>query len=312
VKFTARLPMKGVEGIPMTDRTELLEAALDSLPDGIGLAGQQGRLAFWNKAAEGITGHPRAELLGRPVRELLDLLIVGGSGQWINQTDAELSSGHGVLIHVHHRLGHEFPTMARVLVLRDSLGGRIGTGIAFHPAECLDALPHGTSSEDSLVEESQAKLEDRLEAEYNDFLQGGTPFGVLWITVDQAHHMRETHGARACEAMLEIVERTLANALRPTEKIGRWGDDEFLVISHERSHEMLAAHAQLLTELARTADFRWWGDRVLLSASIGAAQAEVDQTLAQLLERAKAGMNSNIRVDENQIKSAAGEQPCLP
>ena len=85
--------------------------------------------------------------------------------------------------------------------------------------------------------------------------------------------MRKTHGAGACEAMLEKIERALANGLRPAEELGRWGEDEFLVISHERTAEMLAAHAQTLAGLARTADFRWWGDRVSLTVSIGAAQA---------------------------------------
>jgi len=48
----------------MADRTELLEGALDSLPEGIALAGIEGRLAFWNRAAEDITGHRCPELLG--------------------------------------------------------------------------------------------------------------------------------------------------------------------------------------------------------------------------------------------------------
>ena len=121
---------------------------------------------------------------------------------------------------------------------------------------------------------SQVELEDRLTTESEDFARGGAPFGVLWITVDQAHELRKTHGASACEEMLDRVERTLANGLRATEELGRWGQDEFLVMSHERTPEMLAAHAQVLAGLARTADFRWWGDRISLTVSIGAAQAE--------------------------------------
>jgi GGDEF domain-containing protein len=42
------------------------------------------------------------------------------------------------------------------------------------------------------------------------------------------------------------VQRALAQGLRPAEEVGRWGDDEFLIISHERTPEMLAAHAQVL------------------------------------------------------------------
>jgi len=39
----------------MSDRTELLEAALDSLPEGVALADLEGRVAFWNHAAHAIT-----------------------------------------------------------------------------------------------------------------------------------------------------------------------------------------------------------------------------------------------------------------
>ncbi len=71
----------------------------------------------------------------------------------------------------------------------------------------------------------------------------------MWISVDQAHGLRKTHGSGACEAMLEKVQRALVQGLRPAEEVGRWGDDEFLIVSHERTAEMLAAHAQVLAGL---------------------------------------------------------------
>ena len=147
-------------------------------------------------------------------------------------------------------LGHELPVLVRVLVLRDALGGRIGTAVIFRSAENLDALPRGDCGENSALEASQTELQERLEAEHDDFSRANVPLGVMWITVDQAHELRMTHGARACEAMVEKVERTLVHGLRPTEQIGRWGEDEFLVISHERTAETLAAHAQVLAGLA--------------------------------------------------------------
>jgi len=75
---------------------------------------------------------------------------------------------------------------------------------------------------------------------------------------------------------------------------------------------MLAAHAQVLAGLARTADFRWWGDRISLTVSIGAAQADPAETLAQLLERAKAAMISSIHAGGNHITPAPWRHECLP
>jgi diguanylate cyclase (GGDEF)-like protein/PAS domain S-box-containing protein len=295
----------------MTDRTELLEAALDSIPEGIALLGGEGEVMFWNRAAEAITGYASVDLLARPIPGSLVSLLEGN-----RLGDLQPGTGpqprHAALAHVRHKLGHDVPAIARVQVLRDGLGWRIGTAVVFHPADSLDALPRGETGEGEGVQASQTDLEDRLEAEFEDFARGGPPFGILWITVDQAKGLRKTHGARACEAMLEKVGRALSNGLRPAEELGRWGDDEFLAISHERTAEMLAAHAQVLAGQARTADFRWWGDRVSLTVSIGAAQADPSETLAQLLERAQDAMASSIHAGGNRTTCAPGRQPCLP
>ena len=301
----------------MSDRLELLEAALDSLPDGFALMNSDASVAFWNRAAEAITGYAGADLLGRPAREALEAIVVGGVRQWTSQTNAQPGQpdsrdGHGSLVHLHHRLGHELPAMVRVLVLRDGLGARIGTAALFHPAERLDALPHGDGGDAPELETNRARLQDRLEAEFEDSSRGQLALGVLWITVDQGESMHKTHGARACEAMMEIVGRVLAGGLRPGEEIGRWGENEFLILSHERTAEMLRCHGQVLVGLARTADFRWWGDRVSLTVSIGAAQAEPNCTLAELLERARAAMRDSMRAGGNHVTGAAGRSACSP
>ena len=309
--------MNGVEGPRMVDRTELLESALDSLAEGMALAAQDGRVALWNRAAETITGYANREMVGQRVREMLDALVVGGAAHWIRQTYAETASRpgsarRGSLVHVRHKLGHEMPVMARVLVLRDGLGTRIGGGVIFHSAETGAALPHGEIGEDSSIAQSQAEIEDRLAAMHEDSLRNDIPLGVMWVTVDQARGLRRTHGEPAVEAMLEKMERTLAGGLKPSEEVGRWGDDEFLVLSHERNAASLAAHAQVLAGMARTTDFRWWGDRISLTVSIGVAQAQPGEGLGELLERAQAAMLASVHAGGNHISAMQGRSACSP
>jgi diguanylate cyclase (GGDEF)-like protein len=158
------------------------------------------------------------------------------------------------------------------------------------------------------VRQSRAEFTERLENEYERFVRERVPLAVLWITVDQARELRKTHGARACETMLETVERTLANGLAPGEQLGRWSDDEFLVFSHEKSAKAIDAHAQMLARLAGAADFRWWGDRISLTVSVGASMAEPGETLADFLERAQTAMQNSTQSSGNH----AGRQPCSP
>lgn len=296
----------------MSDRTELLEATLDCLPEGIVLLDQKCLIQFWNQAAEAITGYSSAEMLQRQVPPPLETLLPCGPESGGTMLADNSGLRHGALVSSQHKLGHAVPVMARRLLLRDGMGGRIGMAVVFHPAESLDALPHGETGDEPGIQASQADLDERLISMFEDFSHGGQSFGVLWITVDQAHDLRKTHGAKACESMLEKVEHALTRGLRPAELMGRWGEDEFLVVSHERTAEMLADHARMLAGLARTADFRWWGDRVSLTVSIGVAQAELTGSLVNLLERAKAAMFSSFHAGGNQITSAPGGQECSP
>ena len=293
-----------------------MEAALDTRPDGIALLGLESEVVFWNRSAEAITGYASIEMLSRPVPASLESLLLDSELQGDLPPGSAPSPSRGAIVEIRHKLGHMVQAIARRVILRDVLGQSIGAAVVFHPAQQLDALPHGESGEIETEElqGSRAEFEERLQMEFDDFSRGGPPFGVLWVSVDQAHELRKTHGDAACRAMLDKVRRALGPGLRPGEQMGRWGDDEFLVVAQERSAEMLAAHAQTLTGLARTADFRWWGDRVSITVSTGAAQTRVasGETLAQLLARARDAMQASNQAGGNRATLAGEGVVCLP
>jgi PAS domain S-box-containing protein len=289
----------------MANRCDLFEAVLDALTEGVAVADMEGRVAFWNRSAEAITGHPSSELVGQPAQEALESLIVAGSRVPFVQPLTPPAQNRDALVHARHRHGHVLAVLAKGLVLRDGLGKRIGTGVIFRPLATADALPHALSGE-SRAEEDQAEFADRLAVLQEDCLRGGIPLGVLWITVDQSRELRGTHGAGACEAMLERVQRVLFAGLTVTEEIGRWGDDDFLVLSRIQSVSSLAARAQALEKLAGTADFRWWGDRVSISVTVGMALAKRGEPVSQWLERARFAMAASAPAGDSQDASADG------
>lgn len=311
-------------------RLDMLGAALDLLDEGVAVLDPASKVIHWNDAAAELTGYRRMNLLSRPCPANLysvhDTHGQGGSaavppsatdysgpvysGQiYLQKSISTLVAGpsepqdraKASLVLMRHHLGHTFPAMLRKLPLRDPFGRQIGGALLFRAVEDVDALPHGDSSEGQGLSRGQTEVEDRLEIAFHEWKAFRVPFGVLWITVDQAAPMRRTHGRDACEAMLRIVEHTLAQSLRPSEVIGRWGNDEFLVLSHERTPEMLLEHASHLAGVARTAEFRWWGDRLSLTASIGAAQAVEGDTLARLLLEAQQAMHASIYAGGNHV-----------
>lgn len=289
----------------MADRAELVEAALEVYREGLALLDCEGRVIFWNRAAESMTGYCGAQVLGRPIPDALEGLT--RCPLW-DADNRNASGARGSVVHAQHVRGHDLALLARQMVLRDGLRERIGTAAVFHCTEQKVALAHAPIGESREVIESQADLEERLEFEYQASLQGGAPLGILWISVDQAHDLRRTHGARACEAMLEAVERTLANSLPPGQDLGRWSDDGFLVVAREGAGEVLATRAQALAGVARTADFRWWGDRISITVSVGLAVADGAEPLPELLQRARLAMGTSIHAGGNHVTVAPGRQ----
>ena len=82
----------------MADYIELLESALDNLPEGAAIAAGDGTVAFWNCGAEAITGWLRGEVVGKNVREMLEKLVVGGADLWKRQTDAQVATARGAAV----------------------------------------------------------------------------------------------------------------------------------------------------------------------------------------------------------------------
>ena len=288
----------------MCDRAELLESALDCLPEGVALTDAQNCVTLWNTAAERITGYSRAEIVGRQMREALAAVVVGGTRQWKRQAIRDRGIAGGTSLRVAHKAGCEIQVIVRTLNLRDAFGGELGAGAIFHATHDVDALPDYEFSDGTGFGRNSDELRDRLAIVHEEFLRGNTQFGVLWISVDQAAGLRRTHGARAVQAMLENVERTLASGLRPGEEVGRWSDDDFLVLSRERNAALLSAHGELLAGVGRTTDFRWWGDRISITLSIGAAQAQPGEPLTALLEQALAAMAESARAGGNRVTKA--------
>ncbi len=316
----------------MRDCVTLLEATLELMEEGIAVLDPQSNVAHWNNMAAELTGYSAVEVLGRKCPENLfqinkehqdqvaASLLARRSARaqgirmhagFFSQTPVALdklaekkNAVRPTLVSIRHKLGHSVPGMLHKATLLDEQEVHIGEALMFYPVEEAAALPHGDSGEGAEIEAGQAEMEDRLAAAYHQWLTSGLPMSLLWIRVDQARTLRKTHGHEACEEMLHRVSDMLLRQKRPAETLGRWGDDEFLMISHEISQEVLLQHAQRLAGLARTVEFQWWGDRVELTISIGLAHATADAKLESLLERAQSAMRNSEFAGGNRVLQA--------
>src|SRR4051794_26381422 len=93
-----------VTGGCMTDRVELVEAALDVYSEGLALLDGEERVVFWNRAAEAMTGYPGAEVIGRTLPESLAGLACGRDHEAFGRQHRNAQPGREALVHAQHKL----------------------------------------------------------------------------------------------------------------------------------------------------------------------------------------------------------------
>jgi hypothetical protein len=198
----------------MGDRMAMLEATLDLMEGGIAVLDEQSMVVHWNQAAAALTGYSAGDVICRPCPEELFRVDQQHRNKAVAGPEAELKAGSAAgggvtgfsltqppaeqtqpvepslerltLVAIHHKLGHEVPAMLRKVTLQNSQGTPPCAVLLFYPVEEVDALPRGESGEGVGIEASQAEMEDRLGAAHHQWTTSSMPFGLLWITVDQA------------------------------------------------------------------------------------------------------------------------------
>lgn len=282
----------------MFDESEICRGILESLPTGLCVVDLQKKIVFWSNGAERITGHLRHEVIGRScVSE--PLLHCDQPGcEFCNDEcplaramkTSQLTDSTGLL---HHKAGHELPVRIRAVPVHNEHGSIIGAVETFEELQastaaerdgqqrlplCVDGVTHVAN---------HAMMQSHLRESFAAFTNLQQPFGVLIFRVEGIDAFRASLGTEAAASLLRVIARTLESALWKTDVVGRWSDDQFLVILNGLRNESLHAVRERVRRMLANDSIEWWGERRTLPVSIGQAVAEPGDTIESILERAQ-------------------------
>jgi diguanylate cyclase len=117
----------------------------------------------------------------------------------------------------------------------------------------------------------------------------GQPLSIALIDLDRFKSLNDTHGHQRGDYVLRAVTDALIAAAGSSQMVGRLGGDEFVVVLPGTSLEAAAESAETLRIALTTCDLTdALGGQVLgeITASLGVAELEPGETLAELFERA--------------------------
>jgi diguanylate cyclase (GGDEF)-like protein len=149
-----------------------------------------------------------------------------------------------------------------------------------------------------------------LDEERQRMLRTGQPFGVALFDLDHFKQVNDGFGHLTGDETLRHFTRTALASMRSTDRLGRYGGEEFLMLLTATADE---AAARVAAERVRegTVEHDWAavapGLKVTVSA--GVALCQPGETAEQLLDRADQALYNAKREGRNRVNVAEASAP---
>lgn len=150
-------------------------------------------------------------------------------------------------------------------------------------------------------------FENAIEREFAVATKNGWPLSVVFVDLDYFKGVNDTHGHQGGDAMLQAVARLLTGTLRESDKVARYGGDEFVLLLPGLEREKVEKVAERLVQRARETQVEDGnGQRFSITLSLGVATCDGTSKFAttqEMLSAADQALYHSKRNGRNQHTS---------
>ncbi|MBN1268224.1 MAG: GGDEF domain-containing protein [Kiritimatiellae bacterium] len=158
-------------------------------------------------------------------------------------------------------------------------------------------------------------IEEELEVLRRKAKQHDFPIGLALVDLDRFKEVNDRHGHVAGdEVLVDLAGLFRDSVRRPSDLIGRYGGDEFMVVLPETGLEGVSAFGERLLDKVRGHVFLAGRQELKLTVSVGitsiAGAAALDTTWKDMLSRADQALYAAKKQGRNQV--CASSVPASP
>jgi diguanylate cyclase (GGDEF)-like protein len=192
-----------------------------------------------------------------------------------------------------HKLGYRVPASVLVCPLRDDSGT---IGGAMELFEATSAQPSFQDSDpqresallDALTQiPSRTQLEQKLARTLEEYVSRRNPFSLMLLDLDGLRTVNDKHGRESGDALLQAVVKSLAGCLRACDLLGRWHEDQFLVILPGITEKYSRELGERCRAMAEKTEVPAGESHVRITISVGMVRSTPGILLPALLELAQ-------------------------
>ncbi len=289
----------------------LYEQLIGLVSEGVYIVDRDRRIAFWNSAAERITGYPSDVVVGRCCADGI-LQHCNDRGEMLCGTKCPLvdtmrdGRGRDVDAFFQHSAGRRVPVNIRSSVVRDADGEVVGCAEIFTDTSPVNAM---------LEELREAREHARLDAltrigNRRMIEEALAAFGgqrrpasaaIIFFDIDHFKAVNDTYGHEVGDRTIVEVARTAAAVVRSFDTIGRWGGEEFVAIARGVDASGAAALADRLRAMIAVARIPVLQGTLGVTISAGVTTVHPDEPGEEALARADKLMYESKQRGRNRV-----------
>ncbi|ABB37668.1 diguanylate cyclase with PAS/PAC sensor [Oleidesulfovibrio alaskensis G20] len=269
---------------------------LDTLTDGIYFVTSSGKITYWNKSAERLSGYAASEVVGKScgdnvLRHVDDCgtpLCLTGCPLAATLRDSKIREAR---VYMHHKQGYRVPVLVRTFPMADAQGNSIGAVEVFTDdskninfKKEMEELRREVLT-DPLTEVGNRRyaeiILERMQVSMNDV---GSPYAVIFVDIDLFKDVNDTWGHIVGDNVLKMVAKTIESSLRPLDAVCRWGGEEFIICVPGATKDGVMQLMERLRMLVQESWIMHEQHKIAVTASFGAAicsQGESSESVAQ-------------------------------
>jgi diguanylate cyclase (GGDEF)-like protein/PAS domain S-box-containing protein len=286
---------------------ERAQVTLESIGDAVISTDVHGNVTYMNGVAEAMTGWTRENALSRPLTQSFNVVDATTRAPAANPAQRAIDEGRTVDLAMNcvllRRDGGEVEIEDSAAPIHNREGAITGAVIIFRDAKFSHAttmrMAHLARHDGLTGLLNRTALDEQLTRILKLARRHRKRAGLLFIDLDNFKHVNDTLGHQCGDQLLTAVSRELAESVRATDTVCRYGGDEFVVLLSELEWFSDAAFVARKLESVVAAPRLIGGREIALTLSIGISVYPDDgRDPATLLQRADAAMF--------RAKSAAG------
>ena len=147
-------------------------------------------------------------------------------------------------------------------------------------------------------------LTERLREEVERARRYNRPMSIAMLDIDRFKVINDAHGHGVGDNVLVEVVRVMEAEVREQDLCGRWGGEEFLILMPESPLETAVRVMQRLGASIASLVIRVNDEQLAVTASVGVAQLQGDETYSSTINRADAALMRAKRAGRNRCERA--------